>query len=146
METQEHLFICPMTISKFDRIKIKTIESIDERLESVELYKSLKNQRDRPANSYLLYFLNDNHYFNSTFLTTPQARGLITKKLISEFTKAKRCKQDKGLWLFLTLDCWLSAFDEIIWKARCKALDADNEIEVESNTEEQPELLENTQD
>ena len=125
-ETQDHLFVCPEAQRSFVTLADKTQEIMKSRLDTQDFYQSLKKQGDLPAMSYILYFLNNQRFFDSSFLGTPQAKGLISTQLTSHFTRAKRLKSNRDRWMHLAIDSWLSAFYEVIWKERCRALEKDN--------------------
>jgi hypothetical protein len=122
-EDIDHLFQCQDTYSHLDELTKQTTQLIESRKKDVVLYRPLKEQKDQPAGSYLLYYLAGKKRFDESFLDTPQSKGIITKSLIGQFKDAKRLQANRKLWLQLTVDSWLSTFYDVIWKRRCTQLD-----------------------
>jgi hypothetical protein len=136
-EDQSHLFSCVESVRKMDRLVERTKELITKRLDNLDMYRILKDQTDKPSSSYLLYYLNHKSVFDCSFLSTVQARGIVTKELTNKFSQAKRLKANRDLWLHLTIDCWLSAFHEIVLKERCAAVEESNNIRINITCREQ---------
>jgi hypothetical protein len=91
------------------------------RLDKLELYKSLREQDNRPKSKQLMYLLGIKGNL-MTFLSSYEAKGLITTELKERFKKAKKTHSQTTLWIQFTMDCWLTTVYTQIWKDRCIAL------------------------
>ena len=101
-----------------EEITNRTVEIINKRYKTARHFKKFK-KIGIPLDAMKMA---SNLLNLHNFWSQPESRGLITKRLINEFTidltshptDSKRAH----IWAKYTMDCYLSAFYEIIWLNR----------------------------
>ena len=100
---------------------------MEKRLKDNELYKDLKNQEIKPKFHHLMYRIGTKNKMDD-FLQTKIAQGIISNDLSKKFKETKKTSINSHLWLYFTIDCWLSTVYNMIWSERCNAVKEKNKI------------------
>jgi ribonuclease HI len=117
-ETFYHVWSCLKTRTKHYELYKKTLYLLDKRKNENSFYKELQSCKDPPTSKQLVCILTDFKPVK-TFLSSINAKGIVTNSLWHRFRNSKKLKNNHALWLHYTMDCWLSAFHELVWKPRC---------------------------
>jgi ribonuclease HI len=113
-ETQNHIWTCRKTVERLPDIN----QAIDEQLRSTTTYQNYWKILAQDQAPQLHEIRNLVGPIDETFLTRPEAQGIITKS-----TYAKPFENtNKTKWTQLIIHTWITAFYEIIWMDRNKVL------------------------
>jgi ribosomal protein L34E len=118
VETLAHLATCPKTVEALPDLLAKATQIMRLHKATTTTYRIIK-ESPFPAPPYQL--LNAFGCTEESFLSTPLAMGVIHHNDLEFFQSALGpCVHPSTarLWFTLTLDAWLSAFYQLVWKPR----------------------------
>jgi hypothetical protein len=136
-ETYEHLWECPDTKARKEKLLEGTSQYMNERVKTYIQETLLKEQNIESIIDYA-----EGNY--NEFIATETAKGIITHKFRNKFQQTTHIQNDINNWIFLFIDSWLSAFYRVVWQRRNELIARRIESQI-AIVPDQPDIAENSE-
>jgi len=138
LDNYDHIWECKKLHDQFDDLRTRTLELVNEAMEQ----RCAKNKttftddlKDRLANSTDTFFLFEHTrgYNANRFLSSPEAKGVITPQTCRNFHERANLTQTTGSWVYTTtVAAWTRSLFELWWNPRTKLIQKEQRQEVKA--------------